>query len=311
MADLYAVLGVPRTADAAAIKRAYRKLAKELHPDKNKDDVKLAERFKQVSGAYDILSDEKKKGQYDRGEMDEQGNPKGFAGGFRSGGSRPGNGGPGDSGPRGGFRDAPPDFEFSGDPSDLFAELFGRAGRSGGMGGGSMGGGGFRPPPARGADVQYRLAVSFADAALARPQRIALRTGKTLDLNIPKGVEDGQQLRLSGQGEAGPAGAGDALITIVIQPDSRFLREGSDIRVEVAVPLATAVLGGQQRVPTPEGDVMLSVSGGTSSGKVMRLKGKGWTRKDGSRGDLLAKVMVEVPDDPELAAFLRGRVAAA
>jgi len=303
MADLYSVLGVAKTADAAAIKRAYRKLAKELHPDKTKDNPTLADRFKKVSSAYDILSDEKKRGAYDRGEIDEQGNPRGFggggfgggAGGFR--GARPG--GNGQAG--GGFRGAPPEFEFGGDPSDLFAELFGR---------GRGGAGGFRAQPPKGADIAYKLAVPFVDAALARPRRLLLANGKTIDLAIPKGVDDGQQLRLGGQGEAGPAGSGDAIVTLIIQPDARFTRDGFDIRADIAVPLATVVLGGQQRVPTPEGEVSMNIAPGTSSGKVMRLKGKGWTKKDGTRGDLLARVMVEVPADPGLADFLRARQAA-
>lgn len=307
MADLYTELGVPRTADAATIKRAYRKLAKELHPDQNKDNPKAAERFKTVTGAYDILSDPDKKGKYDRGEIDEQGNPKftGFGGG-----------GGGFGGGAGGYRSRPgagtgrtPDFDFDlgGDPSDLFAELFGRAsGRSGGFGGG-----GFRSPPQRGADVNYRLTVPFADAALARTVRLALRNGKTIELAIPKGVDEGQQVRLAGQGEAGPAGAGDALVTILIQPDARFTREGMDLRTDFQVPLDIAVLGGKARVPTPDGDVMATIAPGTSSGKLLRLKGKGWTRKDGTRGDLLARVLVEVPADPELADFLRARVQAA
>lgn len=295
MADLYSVLDVPRTADAAVIKRAYRKLAKQFHPDKTKDDLKAAERFKQVTAAYDILSDAGKRAQYDRGEIDEDGNPKfagygGGPGGFR-GSTRPG-------GPRPG----PQEFEFGGDPSDLFSELFGRA-RQGGAGG-------FRAPPQRGADISYRLTVPFADAALARSVRLTLRNGKTIDLNIPKGVDEGRQLRLAGQGDAGPGGAGDALVTIQIQPDSRFTRERDDIRTDIAVPLETAVLGGKHRVPTPEGDVMLTIAPGSSSGKVMRLKGKGWTLRDGSRGDLLARVMVEVPDDPALADFLRARAQA-
>jgi DnaJ-class molecular chaperone len=300
MADLYTTLGVPKTADAAAIKRAYRKLAKELHPDKTKDNPKLSERFKQVSSAYDILSDEKKRAAYDRGEIDEQGNPKmsGFGGGFRGAGARPGNGSTGGFG-GGGFRDMPPDFDFGADPSDLFAELFGRAGGARG---------GYRPPPQKGADIAYRVPVPFVEAALARPRRLTLANGKTIDLAIPKGVEDGQQLRLAGQGQVGPGGSGDGIVTIQIQPDARFTRDGFDIRTDIAVPLATAVLGGQQRVPTPEGEVMLNIAPGTTSGKVMRLKGKGWTKKDGSRGDLLAKVLVDVPADPELAAFLRARV---
>lgn len=295
MADLYQVLGVQRTADEAAIKRAYRKLAKELHPDRNKDNPKAVDRFKQVTAAYDILSDSTKRGQYDRGEIDEAGNPRmpgGFSGGFGGfRGARPG----GNSGRAG------PEYEVGGDASDLFDELFGRATGRGGFGG-------FRPPPRKGADVGYRLAVPFADAALARKVRLTLANGKTIDLQIPKGVEDGQQLRLAGQGEAGPAGPGDAIVTLVVQADPRFTRDGAaDLRTDVMVPLAVAVLGGEQRVPTPDGEVKAKIAPGTSSGRLLRLKGRGWTRKDGSRGDLLARVLVDVPADPELAAFLGAR----
>jgi DnaJ-class molecular chaperone len=309
MADLYSQLGVPRTADAAEIKRAYRKLAKELHPDQNKDNPKAAERFKSITGAYDILSDPDKKGKYDRGEIDEQGNPRfaGFGGG--PGGAR-GAGRPGAGGGAGSGRTQDFDFDLGGDPADLFAELFGRAsGRPGGGGysGGGYGGG-FRAPPQRGADVNYRLTVPFADAALARTVRLALRNGKTIELAIPKGVEEGQQVRLAGQGEAGPAGTGDALVTFVIQKDARFVRDGADLRIDFPVSLECAVLGGKTRVPTPEGEVMATIAPATSSGKSLRLKGKGWTRKDGSRGDLIARVMVEVPSDAGLADFLRARV---
>lgn len=295
MADLYSELGVPRTADAAAIKRAYRKLAKELHPDRNKDNPKAMERFKSVTSAYEILSDPDKKGKYDRGEIDEQGNPKfaGFGGG--AGGYRPGS--------RPGGRAAPDfDFDFGGDPSDLFSELFGRT--AGGRAGG------FRQPPQRGADVNYRLTVPFADAALARTVRLALRNGKTIELAIPKGVEDNQQVRLPGQGDQGPAGPGDAHVTFLIQPDARFTRDGFDLRTDAMVPLETAVLGGKARVPTPEGEVMATIAPATTSGRLLRLKGKGFTRKDGSRGDLLARVLVDIPADPELADFLKARVQA-
>ena len=299
MAELYSTLGVAKTADAAAIKKAYRKLAKQYHPDKNADNAKAMERFKAISAAYDILSDDKKRAAYDRGEIDSDGNPKmppgyDFGGGARS---RPGSADP--SG-----------FEFRGDASDLFSELFGAAtGRRGGSPFG--GGGGFRqPPPQKGADVAYRLRVPFADAALAKTQRLTLASGKTIDLPIPKGAEEGQKLRLAGQGEQGTGGPGDAIVTLLFGTDARFVREGADIRLDLPVPLETAVLGGKLRVPTLEGEVMLSIAPATSSGKVMRLKGKGWTAKDGSRGDLLAKVLIEVPNDPALADFLRARVTA-
>lgn len=292
MPDLYSVLGVQKTADAAAIKRAYRQLAKKLHPDRHPDDPKAGEEFRRVTAAYDILSDPEKRGQYDRGEIDSDGNPKmpegygGFGGGFGGAGMRQGQDG---------------GFAFEGDASDLFSELFGR--------GRGFGGGGFRqPPPVKGADVVYRLAVSFADAALAKPQRITLRSGRTVDLNLPKGVEDGDKLRMAGQGEQGPGGNGDAIVTISIRPDARFTRDGADIRTDFAVPLATAVLGGQQRLPTVDGEVMAKIQPGTSSGRILRLRGKGWTKKDGTRGDLLARVLVEIPaGDTALADFLRSR----
>lgn len=295
MADPYAELGVPRTAEEAEIKRAYRKLAKEFHPDRNKDNPKAAERFKTATAAYDILSDKVKRGQYDRGEIDADGNPtmpRGFEG-FRSG-PRPASSGNG--------RRARPGAEgVDADFASVLDELFGAATGTRGRAGGS------RPAP-RGADLAYRLAVSFVDAALARPQRITLRSGKTIDLKLPAGLEDGQQLRLPGQGEPGPGGAGDALVTLQIQPDARFTRDADDIRTDLPVPLETAVLGGEVRAQTPDGEVMLKVAPGTSSGKLMRLKGRGWTMKGGGRGDLLARVLVEVPaSDPALAEFLRTR----
>lgn len=284
MADLYSTLGIQKGADDAAIKRAYRKLAKENHPDRNAGDSKAAERFAKITAAYDILSDKEKRGQYDRGEIDADGNPT-IPSGFR----HPGAGGGFRGGP-GGFGSG--DFQFEGDPSDLFSELFGnRGGRAGGFGGG------FHRPPVRGADVAYRLNISLVDAALARSKRLTLASGKTIDLNIPKGVEDGQQLRLAGQGEAGPGGAGDAIVTVSITPDSRFRREGDDLRTDLHIPLATAVVGGSQRVHTPEGEVSMTIRPGTSSGRVLRLKGKGWTRKNGSRGDLLARVMIDLPEE--------------
>jgi DnaJ-class molecular chaperone len=289
MADPYATLGVPKTADEATVKRAYRKLAKELHPDRNKENPKAGERFAAATAAYDLLSDKAKRAAYDRGEIDGEGNPRmppGFDG-FRSG-PRPGYRPTGNAGQGG----AEADF------GDILSELFGAA-RGGARG---------QRPAARGPDVAYRLSVPFIDAALARPQRITLRSGKTIDLKLPAGLEDGQQLRLSGQGEPGPGGPGDALVTIAVQPDPRFTRDGDDVRADFVVPLAIAVLGGKVRTPTLEGDVMLTVAPGTSSGKLMRLKDKGWTRKGGGRGDLLLRVMVDVPaSDEALTRFFRER----
>jgi DnaJ-class molecular chaperone len=305
MADLYAQLNVARGASEAEIKKAYRKLAKELHPDKNKDNPKATERFSKVTQAYDILTDKDKRAQYDRGEIDEEGNPKmpfGFGGGGPGAGAGRGGGG-GFRGPNG------EPFEFSGggeaaDISDLFEGLFRRGGSGGG---GPFGGFGRRSaPPQKGADVAYKLDVPFEDAARLSGQRVTLGSGKTLDIKLPPGVEDGARIRLAGQGQAGPAGNGDALVTIGIRPHRFFRREGDNIRLDLPVSIDEAALGGKVRVPTVDGPVMLSIPKGSSSGKVLRLKGKGFTGKNGQRGDQLVTLMVDVPDDADLASFLEG-----
>ena len=306
MADLYSELGVARGASEAEIKKAYRKLAKELHPDKNKDNPRATERFSQVTRAYDILTDKDKRAQYDRGEIDEEGNPKmPFGYGGRPGGNY------GGGGPQGGFRGPNGEaFEFGNDQegiSDLFEGIFGGLrGRAGGGGGGGGPFGGFRRqrPPQKGADANYRLEVSFEDAATLAGQRVTLTGGKTLDIKLPPGVEDGTKIRLAGQGEAGPGGNGDALVTINIRAHRFYRREGDNIRLDLPVSLDEAVLGGKVRVPTVDGPVMLNVPKGSTSGKVLRLKGKGFTAKGGQRGDQLVTLEVDVPDDPELAAFL-------
>ncbi|WBY07222.1 J domain-containing protein [Sphingomonas sp. 7/4-4] len=295
MADPYATLGVARGASEADIKKAYRKLAKELHPDRNKDNPKAAERFSQIASAYDLLSDKDKRARFDRGEIDGDGNPTapfGFGGGA--------------GGPQGGFR---PDFGGeAGDIGDIFEGLFGGgAGRRGG-GGFSGGFGGFgRRPAAKGANVAYRLAVAFEDAAKLAPQRIMLRDGKTIDLKLPAGVETGTQMRLAGKGEEGPGGFGDAIVTIDVQPHRFYERSGDDIRLDLPVSLSEAVLGAEVRVPTPDGAVMLKVPKGSTSGKVLRLKGRGFHKKGGGRGDLLVTLMVDLPvDDDALVEFVQG-----
>nr|WP_294811324.1 J domain-containing protein [uncultured Sphingomonas sp.] len=295
MADPYATLGVARGASEADIKKAYRKLAKELHPDRNKDNPKAAERFSQIASAYDLLSDKDKRARFDRGEIDGDGNPTapfGFGGGA--------------GGPQGGFR---PDFGGeAGDIGDIFEGLFGGgAGRRGG-GGFSGGFGGFgRRPAAKGANIAYRLAVAFEDAAKLAPQRIMLRDGKTIDLKLPAGVETGTQMRLAGKGEEGPGGFGDAIVTIDVQPHRFYERSGDDIRLDLPVSLSEAVLGAEVRVPTPDGAVMLKVPKGSTSGKVLRLKGRGFHKKGGGRGDLLVTLMVDLPvDDDALVEFVQG-----
>ncbi|HYI48997.1 MAG TPA: J domain-containing protein [Allosphingosinicella sp.] len=305
MADLYSELNVARGASEADIKKAYRKLAKELHPDKNKDNPKATERFSKVTRAYDILTDKDKRAQYDRGEIDEEGNPR-MPFGFGGGGPNAGGGG---RGGRGGFRGPNGEtFEYGGeaaDISDLFEGLF-SGGRRGGGGGPFSGFGRRSAPPQKGADVAYRLEVPFEDAARLQGQRVTLGSGKTLDIKLPPGVEDGTRIRLSGQGQPGPAGTGDAIVTIAITPHRFFKREGHNIRLDLPVSIDEAVLGAKVRVPTVDGPVMLSVPRGSSSGKVLRLKGKGFTAKGGRRGDQLVTLMVDVPDDPELAQFLEG-----
>jgi DnaJ-class molecular chaperone len=297
--DLYQRLGVQRGASEAEIKKAYRSLAKQLHPDRNTDNPNAAKRFGEVTAAYDLLSDKDKRARYDRGEIDEEGNPKmpfgsgGFGGGGGYGGARPGQGG--------GFEG------FQGDTADL-SDLF--EGLFGGATGGRRQSGGFgnfrqrARPPQKGADIAYRLTVPFVEAATLAPQRITLADGKTIDLKLPNGLEDGTKIRLAGKGEQGPGGAGDGLVTISIQPHPFYRREGNDIRMDLPVTLKEAVLGAKVKVPTPEGPVMLTIPKGSSSGKVLRLKGRGFTDKSGKRGDQLVSLEIELPSgDPELQAF--------
>ncbi|NJC35120.1 DnaJ-class molecular chaperone [Sphingomonas jejuensis] len=290
MADPYATLGVARGASEADIKKAYRKLAKELHPDRNKDNPAAAERFSQTTAAYDLLSDADKRARYDRGEIDGDGNPTSPFGYGAGGGARPGGGG--------GFaRGGPGGFEFGGgdgaDFGDIFEGLFGR------------GGGGFRgarqAPLPRGANIGYRLAVPFEAAAALSPQRVTLGDGSTVDLKLPAGVETGTQMRLAGKGQPGPGGAGDAIVTIEVEPHRFFRQSGDDVLLDLPVALHEAVLGARVRVPTVEGAVMLSIPPGSSSGRVLRLKDRGFHKKGGGRGAQLVTLMIEIPaNDPEL-----------
>jgi DnaJ-class molecular chaperone len=300
MADLYTQLGVARGASEADIKKAYRQLAKELHPDRNKDNPKATERFSAVTRAYDILMDKDKRARYDRGDIDEEGNPKMPFGYGQGGGSHSGGSGPG------GFRR--PDFGNgeTADLSDLFEGLFGAGQTRGGPFGGFGGAGQRRTSPQKGADLGYRLAVSFADAAVLKEQRVNLASGKTISIKLPKGVEEGTKIRLAGQGEQGAAGAGDAIVTIHITPHRFFTREGDNIRLDLPVSLDEALLGARVKVPTVDGPVVLSVPKGSTSGKVLRLKGKGFTGKTGTRGDQLVTLMIDVPaDDPDLLKFVQ------
>ena len=294
--DLYQQLGVKRGASEAEIKKAYRSLAKQLHPDRNKDNPKAAERFAQVTRAYDLLSDKDKRAQYDRGEIDEDGNPRmPFGSGFGGGGAgaRPGGGG---------FDGFPGGFSAdSADLSDLFEGLFGAAasGRRGAGGGGPFGGFGRARAPQKGADAAYRLKVGFIDAAMLKEQRVTLSGGRTIDLKLPKGVEDGTKIRLSGQGQDGPGGRGDAIVTIEVGQHPFFTRDGNNIRLTLPITIKEAVQGAKVKVPTPEGPVMLTIPKGSTSGKLLRIKGRGFTAKDGHRGDQLVQLSVDVPAQDE------------
>jgi len=294
MADPYTLLGVSRSASEKDIKAAYRRLAKELHPDRNQGKPDASEKFGKITAAYDLLSDKDKRAQFDRGEIDGDGNP---ASPFGFGG-----GGGGFGGGQGGFRHdgfegfaARPGDGAGPDLGDLFEGLFG--GR----------GGGRRAPPQRGANVTYRLVVPFVDAATRAPQRITLKDGKTIDLKLPPGVESGQQVRLPGKGDAGPGGTGDALVTLEIGAHPTFERDGDNIRIDVPITLDEAVGGARIKVPTVDGAVMLTVAPGTTGGKTLRLKGKGFSRKDGERGDQLVTLQIDLPpDDADLRRRLEG-----
>jgi DnaJ-class molecular chaperone len=306
MRNPYDVLGVPKGATEADIKKAYRKLAKAYHPDRNQDDAKAKDRFAEANSAYEILGDAGKRGQFDRGEIDADGKPR--AAGFEGfGGGRGGFGG------GGGF-----DFESAargrgpagggGIGEDIFSHLFGDAFRAGGAGPGAQRG------PAKGEDVAAELSVTLEQVASEEKLRLTLPGGRDVDVVVPKGVTDGQTIRLRGLGSpAGPRSApGDALLTIRILPHPRFTLEGADLRASVEVPLEDAILGGPIRVPTLTGAVEMKIPAMTGSGRTFRLKGKGLPRKDGTRGDLLATTAVTLPgtEDPALTEFAKARRAA-
>ena len=311
MRDPYEILGVPKGATASNIKSAYRRLAKKLHPDANKNDPKSAAQFSELNSAYEILGDEGKRKAFDRGEIDAEGKPRfqGF---------------PGFDGAQRGARDAGGFESFTWGPG------FQRGGaRTGGAGGGFGGGiddilkemmGGARGARARahfdpddfvggagavGQDIAAALTVSLADLAKGA-SRVRLPTGKDLDVKLPAGLTDGQQIRLKGQGLAGPRGAGDVLITVTIARHPVFERDGVNLRLDLPVTLYEAVLGAKVRVPTLDGAVELAIPAGTNSGRTFRLKAKGLPARDG-KGDLLATVRVMLPDrsDAELEALMR------
>jgi DnaJ-class molecular chaperone len=287
MRDPYSVLGVAKTASADEVKKAYRRLAKKFHPDQNKDDPKAKEKFSEASAAYEILGDEKKRGQFDRGEIDAEGKPRfqGFEGAGGPGGFRRSTGGGaehfefnmGGGGP-GGF-----------DPSDIFGDLFGR-GRSR-----------QRAAP-RGDDVSGTVTVGLAEAVKGTSARVVLPSGRVLDVQIPAGIEDGKQIRLKGQGNSSPLGGetGDAIVTVKVAPHPFFKIDGRDLRLDLPLTLYEAALGGKVQVPTLGGAVEMTLPAWSNSGRTLRLRGKGLPAVGKqAAGDLLVTLRIALPEKPD------------
>jgi DnaJ-class molecular chaperone len=294
--DPYQVLGVPRSASADDIRKAFRKLAKANHPDTNPNNKAAEERFKQVSAAFDILGDAPKKKKFDAGEIDADGRET--FGGFARGGGQGGAWGP----PPGGGAYGGHGQSFEGvDLGDILGEMFGGAGGRGGRGGGPAGGmgGGFGGFSQRGADVRARLEIDLEDAIKGGKKRIAFSDGRTIDVTIPKGAQEGQTLRLKGQGSPGRAGPGDAFIELALAAHPVFRREGDLLVMDVAIPVYDAVLGGKVEAPTPDGPVTLTIPKGSNSGARLRLKGRGLSDSKGHRGDLFARLIVTLPETPD------------
>jgi DnaJ-class molecular chaperone len=303
MSDPYRLLNLPRGADQAAIKQAYRKLAKSLHPDRNPGDSAAEQRFKEVTQAYDLLSDPAKRARFDRGEIDAEGRPRGF-GGFAGGGFD-------------GFA-ARRGSAARGTGEGLFEKMFGGAFARGFAGADAGRGAAFEEfaraqsgarARMRGADRRYRLEVDLVLAARGGRQRLQLTGGRTIEVDVPAGTESGKRLRLKGQGDAsaldGPPG--DALVEIRVRPHPQLRREGRDIHCDVALSLADAVLGSRVTVPTLDGQVRLTVPPGASSGRSFRLKGKGIAGPGDAQGDQYVRLLVVLPEPPdrELEAWAR------
>ncbi|MEJ0062328.1 MAG: DnaJ C-terminal domain-containing protein [Alphaproteobacteria bacterium] len=292
MANPYQILGVTKSATADELKSAYRKLAKKLHPDVNPGRKDIEHKFKEITAAYDLVSDPVKRAKFDRGELDDMGNERG---GFARGGGDPfgqhGGGGRSYNYSSASSGNTDPFGSFS---EDLFADLFGGSKRRGaGMGGGAQ----TKP---RGGDATYTLTVGFIESCLGGKQRVTMASGKTIDVNVPPGTENGTKLRLKGLGQPGPGGAGDAIIDISVTPHPWFTRKDRDINLEAPVSLSEALLGASIKVPTLDGTVAVKVHKGANTGTLLRLKGKGVPAYGGKEsGDLYVRLKVVLPDPPD------------
>jgi len=286
MTDPYKTLGVAKTASADEVKKAYRKLAKQHHPDLNPGNAESAARFKDISVAYDLLSDADKRARFDRGEIDASGQERADTSFYRSYAG----------GPQGAKYRSGPGF----DPSDLFADMFARSGQGGG-GGFGRGGGDFHEFRMRGSDQSYTLTVDFLEAAKGAQKRLSFPDGRTIDVNVPAGAETGTVLRLRKQGQPGTGGgpAGDALIEITVEPHAQFRREGNNVLVDLPITLTEAVAGGKINVPTIDGPVSMSVPAGSNTGTRLRLRGRGIAPKGVAAGDQYITLKVMLPKEPD------------
>jgi DnaJ-class molecular chaperone len=300
MRDPYEVLGVPKAASPQDIKKAYRRLAKKLHPDANVKDPKAAQKFAELNSAYEVVGDEDKRKAFDRGEIDADGKPR-FHGGFEGAGAGAGRGFGGRGSPFETFTWGPDGVRRSSGGrasagfrvEDILGDMFGAGPRAGA-------GARFEAEDlAAGRDVAVSLTITLAEAASGVSTRVRLAAGKDVDVKVPPGLTDGQQIRLKGQGLPGPTGkVGDALITVTIAPHPLFKVDGANLRFDLAITLYEAVLGAKVRVPTLDGAVDLAIPPGTSSGRTFRLKGKGLPAK-GLKGDLLATTKIVLPEKPD------------